>query len=742
MEGHHSDTDHNPFSILGKHLNPEGVFDIFLTGPVEGKSTNTGSFDMNFVKILLSDPTYGETKQNIHKAIEDGHFSGLDIENHIKRIFGAQNGYELDTELESQETSSPSLLRWLLIGYGSASTRSLFGTSVVRTLELAREVEVEVLGQTVQVESDAVYIRQRVERKSIERLKKYAVVLNYWLVVAGEQLILDKRWGIPRIWSPGQDDRPDGWERSWLEGTLEAMVSQLWGEKVQIERNLVEVGHTADYAIQYSELFDTDEGGEGKVLKFWAQDGRTEWFDPVDERRNPPSETTVFQASQDSQIHPDYYTGPFAVPPLRPSKSFIRKDGGLEEFALQTTSQDTFFGLERHTTTGQSTTSQEPSYRAWTQGVERDIEYHTHPGYDQFAVLPLRLSKSSVQLRRAPYSLSAGQRAALELKPNQSAFFRRQIPVVERNTEKFARENLEDSQFWYSGEKSPASPYTLASPTDVPLPLFHRTPKDTAESNSYTTMSRKPPTQALPAIPQRKADKNESGHNVNTLSASAEERSNLLISNYAAALLAKHKSQSKIIHPVVDEDSDMEGERSPCWCEAKVLCNDKHENTASGKHKIGRNNKTVHIAEKDDTENEAASEEIESPRDIYQNRPYLRIDIADVGEKVAVLDAAELRAMEERNQLDKRSLAEQTRLGMPERDRKLEEELKHSVDLKEELLSKLESDTPLVSKTEAVQAFLDAVEEETGKYQAWTDDLQNAEAGIDGNLTVKRTKEE
>ncbi|RAL58819.1 hypothetical protein DID88_009129 [Monilinia fructigena] len=264
----------------------------------------------------------------------------------------------------------------------------------------------------------------------------------------------------------------------------------------------------------------------------------------------------------------------------------------------------------------------------------------------------------------------------------------------------------EGSTFWYSTRKSPSTPSTIPFST---TPLSDITSMVSAESNSNASMATAPPTRPLPSLPRGKTVENEAVTEVRALS--AEELSDALINKYAEGLLAKHRQQPKVVYPVEECDYDLEGERPSCGCELESLCNETHKNQEAGSHT------TDHDSDAPSTsEGSAIGDEIWL---MWEGR-------------LAVLDAAELRAMEERSQQGNRSSAEQTLLDLPERDLRLEGELQHCAEIKEELLEKLESERPLASKIQAVAEFFDAVGKEIKKVKGWTEELLEAEAKIDG----------
>ncbi|KAG4026094.1 hypothetical protein MFRU_045g00390 [Monilinia fructicola] len=287
---------------------------------------------------------------------------------------------------------------------------------------------------------------------------------------------------------------------------------------------------------------------------------------------------------------------------------------------------------------------------------------------------------------------------------------------------------LEDSKSCDSTRKSPDIPNTI--PFSTAPPLSDRNSMVPAESNLYASMATAPPTRPLPSLPRGKAVENESVTEVEA--PSAEELSDTLISNYAEGLLVKHRQLSKVVYPVEEYDSDLKGETPSRGCELETLGNETQKQQEAGSHTTDRDSGAAQTSEGSAIDGQVAAEETNTGHVTSNHRPCLRIDMADVEERLAVLDAAELRAVEERNQQDKRSSAEQNQLDLPERDLRLEEELQHSTDIKEELLDKLESEKPLNSKIRAVEEFFDAVGEEIEKVNGWTEELLEAEAKIDG----------
>ncbi|KAF7873934.1 hypothetical protein EAF04_002606 [Stromatinia cepivora] len=253
----------------------------------------------------------------------------------------------------------------------------------------------------------------------------------------------------------------------------------------------------------------------------------------------------------------------------------------------------------------------------------------------------------------------------------------------------------------------------------------HMPPK----SKTFNATATAPPTAPLPSLPPGNDDENNWTTRLEGLS--AEEQSNTIIDNYAEAPLSKYRNQPREIYTVEQGNFDLEEERPLCGCEFKSLCNEAREEQEARSHAIDHDNSISPSENGDPINNEGAAEDTNSSHGTNDNRPCIHIDMADIGERLAVLDAAELGAMEERKQQENRSLAEQTLLDLPERDRQLEEELKHSAGMKENLLEKLDSDTPLASKLEAVEIFFDAVGEETEKVRGWTEELREAEADID-----------
>ncbi|CAD6442434.1 0665917d-8e06-4cf3-b6ac-c8d2c7425631 [Sclerotinia trifoliorum] len=248
------------------------------------------------------------------------------------------------------------------------------------------------------------------------------------------------------------------------------------------------------------------------------------------------------------------------------------------------------------------------------------------------------------------------------------------------------------------------------------------------KSERFITTATAPLMAPLPSLAPAR---DENKWTTRTKGLSPKERSNLIIDYYAEAVLSKHKNQERDAYPVKDSKSDLEGERPLCECEMEALSNEVLQRQETEGQAIDRDTSMFPSKQGDLIKDGDVAEDTNSTQNTNDNRPCIHIDMADVEEKVAVLDTAELGAMEERKQQESRSLAEQTLLHLPERERQLEEELKHSAGMKESLLEKLESDTPLTSKFEALEIFFDAVGEETEKVKGWTKELREAEADLD-----------
>ncbi|KAI9644291.1 hypothetical protein NHQ30_007647 [Ciborinia camelliae] len=434
------------------------------------------------------------------------------------------------------------------------------------------------------------------------------------------------------------------------------------------------------------------------------------------------------------QMRPDQYITD------QDTESQTRLDGSLtgQDMALQSPSEQL-----PHDQIGQDTTTQIQTDRSTTgQDAAPQLKSGT-PATGQGSTLQVNAGRIPTGQDTAPQvkpdQYTTVQDTVRQTKTNKLAIDHEsalRVRQSEPTTWYWGREKLttsedtaptQSSRYWYSARKSPDTPNAIEFP--VVSPLLDGTSMNPARTNLYSMAPTAPPTRPLPPLPQDKADENELAPRVEGLS--AEERSDLLISNYAEALLAKHRKQPKEVYPVEDGDSDLDGERPLCGCEVESLSNEAQEKLDAGTHTTDRDSNTLSSAKGDTTKDEVDTEEPNSGHDTSNNRPCIHIDMADVGERLAVLDAAELGAMEEREEQEKRSQAEQTLLDLPERDRRLEEELKHSADIKDELLGKLESDTPLVSKIKAVEIFFEAVAEETEKVQGWTEELREAEAEID-----------
>ncbi|KAB8290297.1 hypothetical protein EYC80_011161 [Monilinia laxa] len=283
------------------------------------------------------------------------------------------------------------------------------------------------------------------------------------------------------------------------------------------------------------------------------------------------------------------------------------------------------------------------------------------------------------------------------------------------------------STLWYSTRNSPGTPSTIPFST---AHLSDRASMVSAESNSNASMATAPPTRPLPSLQRGKTVENKAVTEVEALS--AEELSDALVSKYAEGLLAKHRQQPKVVYPVEECNSDLESEKQSRGCELESLCNETHRNQEVGSHTTGHDSDAPSTSEGSAIGDEVSAEETNTYHDTSNNRPFLRIDMADVEGRLAVLDAAELRAMEEKNQQGNRSSAEHILLDLSERDLRLDGELQHSTEIKEELLEKLESERPLALKIQAVEEFFGAVGNEIEKVKGWTEELLEAEAKING----------
>ncbi|QSZ33347.1 hypothetical protein DSL72_002935 [Monilinia vaccinii-corymbosi] len=876
MEGDDPGTGHDPFPVVGKHTALTHFHGIFVTIPVEGKYTIVW-LDYIVVQEFLSHTAYPGFRKNISNALKCGLFASPDIASHITSILNAQDGYQLGAKLSTQTVASLTLFRWLLIGYGSSSTRNLFKDSVLNILRGANEFIDQGIQRRVYVESGILYMEPVMTEEWLELARRYTGMLKYWLGVTGEQLIFQQRWGLPKQWI----SKDEGcWEPTWMSGSLEHLVTELWEAKSTIEKALVEAHQPIDYVLQYSDLLgnesdeDEDDFQEGKVLKFWPHSGKTEWvpsqvteeevrisgdlFMNAMSRRETARQNTAahvpcrfptHQSERDtaSPLHPDRYpTAKHSVPQLRLNGFLLElgKDTAPQvledrlaksqtdgDYTPQTETEPPRYPIDQVTNTpgqpltGQDTTLQGPSDQLATHQKGEYITSHIQ--LDRSAIghgtalqlepsMPVTGQDSGLQFNldiittgkdtvprvntetfttdqtdqdRTPQTQPSqnnttqdtapeikenmdatkresalqillagaptGQQTTAQVQPAQFTIAEDTVPRVKTNI--FATDHeaalivrshesttgqepppigkdtaqigkSEDSKLWYSARNSPDTPHSRifsAAP-----PPSDGTPILPAESNRYPAAATAPPTRPLPPLPQGKADENEAATPVEA--PTAEELSDAIISNYAEALLAKQRQQPREVYPLVDYDSELEGERpSLCGCEAESPCNEAHGKQETEGHSTDRDSDTPPRAEGDTISDEVGAEQTNSGHDARYDRPCLRVDMADVEERLAGLDAAELRAMEERNQQDSRSLAEQSQLDLPERDFQLEEELQHSADIKEELLGKLESDTPIASKIRAVEVFFDAVGRETEKVQSWTEELLSAEAKVD-----------
>ncbi|TGO20432.1 hypothetical protein BPAE_0296g00080 [Botrytis paeoniae] len=270
MEENNFTTDQTSFSTLG---------------PVEGESLNTSWLNHIFIEELFLNTDYPEFKYNVDKALERGLISSLSVASHITTIFGQQEGYQLGRVLEYQTVTSSTALRWLLIAYGSHSTRKFFVDScidVVKEVDGLMKTEPE---RSVHMQGDQLRAQQNAAKEWLEKLKKCAGMLNYWLRVAEEQLKFDERWGIAKKWVL----HGDGWghlKQIWRTGVIEKLTINLRKAKSNIAMKLMEAGQNLDYSLQYVNLLrdaGVADGGERERLVFWPQTGKLEWVYPTQE---------------------------------------------------------------------------------------------------------------------------------------------------------------------------------------------------------------------------------------------------------------------------------------------------------------------------------------------------------------------------------------------------------------------------------------------------------------------------
>lgn len=611
----------------------------FLTGPVEGESLNTSWLNHIFIEELFLNTNYPEFKYNVDKALERGLISSLSVASHITTIFGQQEGYQLGRVLEYQTVTSSTALRWLLIAYGSHSTRKFFMDGCMDVVtEVNRLIKTEP-GRSVCMHGDQLRAQQSETEEWLRKLKKCAGVLNYWLRVAEEQLKFDQRWGTAKKWVL----HGDGWghlEQIWRTGVIEKLAMNLREAKSNISVKLIEAGQNPGYGLQYVNLLrDTGvtDGGEPERLVFWPQTGKLEWVYPTQEPRI--SKVAAEQIRMSAGLFLNGISRQCevaAVPEIAPH---------VEPSSLQV-EQDT---LDQH-----------PAPRILINGISghQDVTPQRFPdcyattdseiaSYPEFGTTVVEQDTAQQVLPDLPSNNRTRENIAPRVKTNMFAtdwedtnparpgksttwYWGREPRPIGHGS---VPQELEESRFWYSARKSSDTPYAIEASVKAPIS----------------------------SLPRAKTEEMESTSGVGGL--------------------------------------------------------DRDSNTLPG------------------TEGDTIGKEnIEDSNYGYitsKNRPCTHIDLADLGERLAVLDAAELGAVEESNQQRNRSLDEQALLDLPRRDTQLREGLQHSAKIKKTLLDKLDSDTPIGSKMDAVGIFLDAIEEETEKMQGWTEDLREAEAEID-----------
>ncbi|KAF7952913.1 hypothetical protein EAE96_006136 [Botrytis aclada] len=623
MEENNSITDQNSFSTLG---------------PVKGESLNTTWLNHIFIEELFFNTDYPEFKYNVDKALERGLISSLSVASHITTIFGQQEGYQLGRVLEYQTVTSSTTLRWLLIAYGSHSTRKFFVdscTDVVEEVDGLMKTEPE---RSIYMQDDQLRAQQNASKEWLEELQKCAGVLNYWLRIAEEQLKFDRRWGVAKKWVL----HGDGWgnlEQIWRTGVIEKLAMNLRKAKSYIAMKLMDAGQNPDYSIQYVNLLrdaGISDGGEPERLVFWPQTGKLEWVYPTQEP--VISKVTAERIRQSaglflngilrrSQVTDVQDTAPCFKPNNIPVERDTLDQHPAPGILIGRTSDRQDVSSQelpdRHTTTGSEVASQT---RTKTPLTEQDAAQQGRPS------LPFSDRKHENTAPRIKTNMFATDWEDTNPRKSTTWYWGREPRSIGYG--RVSRE-LEDSRFWYSARKSPDTPNAIEASVTVPLS----------------------------SLPQAEVEENESASWVGGLD-----------------------RDSKTL-PLPDTKGD-------------IIKQEDIEDTNSGFIKSN-------------------------------NRPYTRIDIVDLGEKLAVLDAAELGAVEERKQQGNRSLAQQTLLDLPRRDTRLMEEREHSAKIKKTLLDKLDSDTPIGSKMDAVGIFLDAIEEETERMQEWTEDLREAEAEID-----------
>ncbi|KAF5875282.1 uncharacterized protein Bfra_003735 [Botrytis fragariae] len=627
-------------------------FDVRHTCPVEGESLNTSWLNHIFIDELFLNTDYPEFKFNVDKALERGLISSLSVASHITTIFGQQEGYQLGRVLEYQTVTSSTALRWLLIAYGSHSTRKYFVDSC---MDVAKEVDGLMKtepGRSVYMQGEQILAQQNAAKEWLEKVKKCAGVLNYWLRVAEEQLKFDQRWGIAKKWVL----HGDGWghlEQIWRTGVIEKLTMNLRKAKSSIAIKLMEAGQNPDYSLQYVNLLrdaGVADGGEPERLVFWPQTGKLEWVYPTQEPRISKVVAEQIRMSaglflNDISRQRQIAAVPEIAPYVKPNSLPVEQDT-LDQHPAprilingRSDLQDvTSQGLpDRYTTTDSEIASQT---RIGIPLVEQETAQQTLPG------LPNNGRTHENITPRVKTNMFATDWEDTPVRPGKSTTWywgREPRPIGHGSVS----QELEDSRFWYSARKSSDTPNAIEAGVTVPLS----------------------------SLPRAKAEENES---------------------------------------------------------------------ASWVGGLGRDSNTLPGTKGDITKKED-TKDINSGCITSKNRPYVHIDLADLGERLAVLDAAELRAVEERNQQDNRSLAQQTQLDLPRRHTQLREELQNSAKIKKTLLDKLDSDTPIGSKMDAVGIFLDAIEEETEKVQGWTEDLREAEAeldrGYDGDWEESQSEE-
>ncbi|KAF7887666.1 hypothetical protein EAF00_009960 [Botryotinia globosa] len=621
MEENNPTTDQNSFSTLG---------------PVEGESLNTTWLNHIFIEELFLNTDYPEFKYNVDKALERGLISSLSVASHITTIFGQQEGYQLGRVLEYQTVTSSTALRWLLIAYGSHSTRKFFVDSCMDVVKVVDGLMKAGPGRSVSMQDEQLRAQQSETEEWLGKVKKCAGVLNYWLRVAEEQLKFDQRWGTAKKWVLHED----GWghlEQIWRTGVIEKLMMDLWDAKSNITLKLIEAGQNSDCDLQYVNLLrdaGVAEGREPERLVFWPQTGKLEWIYPTQEPRISKVTAEQIRMSADlflNGISRQYQVAaiPKVASHVEPSSLRVERDTLDQHPAPRI--------LINGISDQQELTSQGLTDCDITTGSE--IASHTRVGTNL-----VEQNTAQQGLPDLPSNNRTHENIAPRVKTNMFATDWEDTTLVrpgKSTTWYWGREprpighgsdpgELEESRFWYSARKSSDTPYAIEAGVTAPISSLPRTKAE---------------------------DENESTSGVGGL--------------------------------------------------------DRDNNTLLGTIK---------------------EEDIEDSNSGYitsNNRPYTRIDLADLGKRLAVLDAAELGAAEESKQQQNRSLAEQVLLDLPRRETQLREELQHSAKIKKTLLDKLDSDTPIGSKMDAVGIFLDAIEEETEKMQGWTEDLREAEAEID-----------